>query len=95
MFISTSLGVIFGSLITFFVSKHYYSKSTSQLMNASEESKKMSEFIVHILEQNGNKNWEVIKDNQGRITKKLNITLSVSDVISLTDLSDAIIKEEP
>lgn len=86
-------GVIIGGLITWLVSKQYYSRASKELKVATNEINDMSNFIVHILEQNDNKHWEIKRDDQGKIIG-LNITLTISDVVSLSDISNVTLIEQ-
>jgi len=87
------LAVLVGGLITWLVSKRYYLKASEELADATKKINEMSNIIVHILEQNDNKQWEIKRDDQGKIIG-LNISLIISDCIHLRDSSDAIVIEQ-
>ena len=91
--IMTFCGVLFGGLITLLVSKRYYVKASKELMDAAKEINKMLAFIVHILEQDDKKQWEIKRDEQGKIIG-LNISVSISESAHAQDSSNAIIIEQ-
>jgi hypothetical protein len=82
--------VLFGGLITFLLSRWYYVKASKGLKDATKEINEMSNFIVHILEQNDNKQWEIKRDDQGKIIG-LNISVTISECAHAQDSSEAIV----
>jgi Tfp pilus assembly protein PilW len=73
--VSTLIGILAGSIVTFLVSRYYYAKATQDLIIESASLRKLNELMLRAMEQAGFAKFN--RDPQGKITGMI-ISLSAN-----------------